>query len=75
MKEGMFIYMIECPYFSQAGSEADCFDRNLPRNHVHRGDSCLGTHLCSPRILKLSAGGVLHKVREIKNVWKIHRFA
>lgn len=54
--------------FCQAGSKADCLDRNLPRNHLHRCYSSMGTHLCSSGILELSARGILHKVRT-KKVW------
>ena len=46
----------------QFGWETDCFDRNLPSDHVHRSYSSVGTHLCSSGISQLSIGGVLYKV-------------
>ena len=46
----------------QFGWEIDCFDRNLPSDHVHRSYSSVGTHLCSSGISQLSIGGVLYKV-------------
>ena len=58
----VYLVIRNLDFVFQVGSEADCFDGSLPWNHLHRGHSCVGTHLCSSGISQLSAGGVLHKV-------------